>query len=210
MTNGFRLVMTKGPQPGQNFSLDKDMMIMGRDPSSDVVVNHPQASRQHARLRRQGYVIVLEDLGSTNGTFVNGTRITAPHTLSNGDVVGLGDSVTFNYYSAGPGAEETLVSRPSPAQQPDTMFIPQPSAAAPPPAPYTPTAYPAPQAYEQPQYAEPPAPKSRRGLLIGCGCLILLVIFACIALFLLDMFQILPPIFYEPLRWIGLDQLLGW
>ena len=87
--DGFRLVMTQGPEPGQTFTLDRDTLTIGRDPTSEVVIVDAQVSRQHARLVRQGNVVLLEDLGSTNGTFVNGVRVTTSHALSNGDVIAL-------------------------------------------------------------------------------------------------------------------------
>ncbi|OQY20253.1 MAG: hypothetical protein B6I34_08780 [Anaerolineaceae bacterium 4572_32.1] len=101
MSNDSRLVMNQGPQPGQTFMIDKDLVTLGRDPSSELVINDPQASRQHARITRRGNLEVIEDLGSTNGTFVNGVRLTDPHTLTNGDVIGLGDSIRLTYYGSG-------------------------------------------------------------------------------------------------------------
>ncbi len=217
MTNGFRLVMTKGPQPGQTFSVDKDLVTIGRDPAGDIVVNHPQVSRQHARLMRQGNVLILEDLGSTNGTFVSGVRLSAPHTLSNGDVVGMGDAVTFTFYGPPVGTEDTVVARPGAApQQPDTVYIP-PRPAAPPPPPPAPAYQPPPPS--APAYQPPPSPayvppapppiaaaperKSRKGLWAGCGCLVLLIVLACIGLFVADYFEVLPSFFYLPLQWLG-------
>jgi predicted component of type VI protein secretion system len=212
MSDGFRLVMTKGPQPGQTFGLElgKETVGVGRDPSSDVVVNHPQVSRQHARFVHQGQVMVLEDLGSTNGTFVNGMRLTAPHTLRNGDVVGLGDSVTFTFYGPTLVAEDTVVARPGATlPRPDTVVAPPAAAPAPsyqaPPAPsYQPAPVPAPSYPPAPVYEEEPEKKPRRWLWFGCGCLLLLVAFTCVAVLALDYLQMLPPVFYEPLRWLGI------
>lgn len=118
MTDDFRLVMSQGPQPGQTFPLDKDSLTLGRDPGTDIVINDPQVSRQHARITRQGGLMVIEDLGSTNGTFVNGMRLTGPHTLTSGDVIGLGDAVTLTYHGANVGATRTIVGPPSYAPPP--------------------------------------------------------------------------------------------
>jgi len=203
MTNDSRLVMSQGPQPGQTFMIDKDVMTLGRDPSNDIVINDPQASRQHVRITRRGNLMVIEDLGSTNGTFANGVRLTGPHTLSNGDAIGLGDSVRLTYYGAGTDASmmapTEVLGKPAAPLQPSYTPPPQP---APPPA-YTPPPPPsAPPAYA----AAPPVEKKGKSWLgMGCGCLVLLIIVGCVGVFALDYFGMLPPIFYRPLFWLGLD-----
>jgi len=168
MTDDFRLVMSQGPQPGQTFPLDKDSLTLGRDPGNDIVVNDPQASRQHARITRQGGLMVIEDLGSTNSTFVNGMRLTGPHTLVSGDVVGLGDAVTLTYYGASVAATSTIVGQPAAAPPP-------PSYAPPPAAAYAAT----------PPPTTPPVEeeKSKTRLWVGCGCLMLILACIVVALF---------------------------
>ena len=237
MISGSWLVMSQGPQPGQTFMLDRDWLTLGRDPSNEIVIGDPQISRQHARVTRQGKLIVIEDLGSTNGTFVNGMRLTGPHVMANGDVIGLGDAVTLTYYEVGIATEatETVVGRAaaaatSPAATPvPPTYAARPAAhqPAPPPAyaapPAPPPAYAAPPAppptypaTAQPPYmaAFPPSPvaappveegKRRTGLVVGCVVVaVLVVVAACVVVFVLDYLKLLPPIFYEPLRWLGL------
>ena len=68
-------------------------VVVGRSPSSDVVVDEPFVSATHARFTLQGPALVLEDLGSTNGTMVNGHNIGQPVTLRDGDEVQIGDTV---------------------------------------------------------------------------------------------------------------------
>ena len=193
MMDGFRLVMTQGPQPGQTFNLDKELISIGRDPGNDIVINHPQVSRQHARLVLQGGLMALEDLGSTNGTFVNGMRLMAPHTLANGDQISLGDAVTFTFYGQVAGAEKTVVAHPGTV--PSMPPFPPPEPAAPSP----------PQAYGPPPQPVPPsapAKKRRTGLWIGCGCAVLVgLALLAGALFYLDAYY--PHILYAPLRWLG-------
>jgi ABC-type multidrug transport system ATPase subunit/pSer/pThr/pTyr-binding forkhead associated (FHA) protein len=65
-------------------------ITLGRDPKCDLVVLDPQVSRQHARLTRSGKGWQLEDLDSTNGTFLNNRRLARPKILSAGDSIGLG------------------------------------------------------------------------------------------------------------------------
>jgi hypothetical protein len=203
MAEGSRLVMTQGPQPGQTFTLNQDTQTIGRDPSNPIEISDPQISRQHARITRQGGMMILEDLGSTNGTFVNGMRLTSPHALSSGDVIGLGDAVTLTFYGVGTSATETIVGRPtvSGPQPPPPEYEPagpQPAPTPPPPGPatYTPPPVTAPPPVEE----EPP---DRRWIWFGCGCLTLLLIGGCIGVFILDYMGMLPPLFYEPLRWLG-------
>ncbi|WP_058270844.1 FHA domain-containing protein [Olsenella massiliensis] len=68
-------------------------VVVGRSPSSDIVVDEPYVSATHARFTLQGPALVLEDLDSTNGTLVNGHPINQPVTLRDGDEVQVGDAI---------------------------------------------------------------------------------------------------------------------
>ena len=68
-------------------------VVVGRSPSSDIVINEPFVSATHARFTLQGPALVLEDLNSTNGTMVNGHLIGTPVTLRDGDEVQVGDTI---------------------------------------------------------------------------------------------------------------------
>lgn len=68
-------------------------VVVGRSPSSDIVIDEPFVSATHARFTLQGPALVLEDLGSTNGTLVNGHPIGQPVTLRDGDEVQIGDTI---------------------------------------------------------------------------------------------------------------------
>ena len=71
-----------------------DEMRIGRDPANDRVIDFPQVSGRHARLVRSGDGVEIEDLGSANGTYVNGRRVSARQAVTTGDAIGLG-SLTF-------------------------------------------------------------------------------------------------------------------
>ena len=198
-----QLVMSQGPQPGQTFRLDQELLSLGRDPENNIVINNPQVSRRHARIRCRGDLTVIEDVGSTNGTFVNGIRLTTPHNLFDGDVISLGDAVTLTYRGASLATTEPLDERPTVPAPPS--YEPQPAPApafspAPPPADRAPV-----PSGVQAEAEEPAREKtSRTWTWVGCGCLALLFVAVILGVFVLDSLRLLPPIFYEPLRWLGL------
>ena len=68
-------------------------VVIGRSPSSDIVIDEPYVSASHTRFTIQGPALVLEDLGSTNGTMVNGHIIEQPVTLRDTDEVQVGDVI---------------------------------------------------------------------------------------------------------------------
>lgn len=68
-------------------------VTIGRATTNQIVLSHPDVSRWHARLRRVGARFVLDDLDSTNGTFVNDTRLTGSHVLRHNDQVQIADVV---------------------------------------------------------------------------------------------------------------------
>jgi pSer/pThr/pTyr-binding forkhead associated (FHA) protein len=85
---GLVLLVTGGPLSGQRIDVDGDVVI-GRM-EGDVVLDDDQVSRRHAVLRNASGRLTIEDLGSTNGTRVNGRRIDAAVQLADGDTVEIG------------------------------------------------------------------------------------------------------------------------
>jgi hypothetical protein len=84
----------------REFVLMNGANVIGRDPEASIQLEARGVSRQHARILVSGGAATIEDLGSKNGTYVNGRRITAPVRLSEGDAIGLGAvSVTFRTVS---------------------------------------------------------------------------------------------------------------
>ncbi len=81
------LVAQSGPVTGQRWVLALNEAVIGRDPECDIVIPDRQVSRRHARLRRVDGGFELEDLGSKNGTHLNGARLTAPQRLQDGDLI---------------------------------------------------------------------------------------------------------------------------
>jgi len=136
----FQFVMRSGPTPGVTFPLEGDQLTIGRDSSNGVAINDAEVSRRHSRLSFQGGKYVIEDLGSTNGTFVNGQRLAGPVVLKAGDVVSLGEQIVLMYdaMNMDPGATMAASRRSSARVE------------APPAQAYAPTA-------AQPVYNPPPA-----------------------------------------------------
>jgi hypothetical protein len=80
---------------GRDVQLDRDVVVIGRSSGCDIVLDDPNVSRRHAEVRRLGEGFSLVDLGSTNGTEVNGQRV-GETSLMNGDVIGVGTTrLTF-------------------------------------------------------------------------------------------------------------------
>ncbi len=167
----FRLVVRRGPQPNQQYELNRDTITIGRDITNDIVINDPEVSRHHARLIVTAGGYMIEDLRSTNGTFVNRQRLTSPYQLANGDLIGMGETVTLAYEAIG-GVEATVVGGGArSAGQPAVMPGRPPASYAPPPMPAVPVAE---------EYGEPEADRNR-WIVIGCAGLTLLFCCALVA-----------------------------
>jgi hypothetical protein len=92
-----RLVVERAPghTPGMEYDIGEGA-VMGRGDQAEIRLEDPFASSRHAQLVRQGGILVLEDLGSTNGTYLNEELVTGPQPLHRGDRVRIGDS-EFTY-----------------------------------------------------------------------------------------------------------------
>jgi FHA domain len=85
------VVAAMGHQPGQEFDIDSGI-TMGRAASADVKIDDPFASAAHARIFPRGDFMYIEDMGSTNGTFLNGRQLRKPEQLKVADVIRIGDT----------------------------------------------------------------------------------------------------------------------
>jgi hypothetical protein len=191
-SSSFRLIVRRGPQPNQIYDLNKGIITLGRDITNDIVINDPEVSRHHCRLTQGGGGYTIEDLGSTNGTFINGQRLTGARPLSHGDMVGLGETVTLAYESAAAGASVEMgpgVATMPGSAPPGSEYAPPgysrqtagaPAAAAYPGAPAQQQPYGAPQqpmAYDYDYQDEPyEGGGAGRWVVLGCGCFLVLCI----------------------------------
>ena len=87
-----KLVTQSGPLAGQELPIDKPVIVLGRGVGGDVMLEDQEASRRHAEIRFSGREVSITDLGSRNGTFVNGARIQGAQTLRPGDEIRIGAS----------------------------------------------------------------------------------------------------------------------
>ena len=93
------LIADEGPLKGQRWQLS-ETIVLGRESSCNVVVNDRQISRFHARLTPTPEGIMLEDLGSKNGTYHNGAMLTAPVVLQDGDQIAVGIAQQFQFLTS--------------------------------------------------------------------------------------------------------------
>ncbi len=173
----YQITMRSGPSPGKTFPLELAEAFLGRDMANEITISDPEVSRRHARFTLQGDQVLVEDLGSTNGTFLNSQRISTPQQLRAGDVITLGENIVMVFEKAQYDPDATVVS-----SQP--AYTPPPAPQVRQPAQRSYQRQPEPAPYQQPQQASPVqrAPARRKGgfptwLLI---LIIAIVVVACV------------------------------
>jgi FHA domain len=186
-SRSYQLVQHAGPDPGNLYSLANSEIFLGRDINNDIVINDAEVSRKHARLLLQpSGEYQLEDLGSTNGTYIDGQRITGPHLMYPGETIMLGDNVRFHF--------ETVAQDPGATVAAAAAGIQTPSAAESPAVPEdTPP-------MEMPLDGQPAAAgqarrgrKSRDGMVwivAGLGCLVLFLCILILGVLAFDYFNL--------------------
>lgn len=90
---GFQLVISEGKEAGREFEFDQDSVVIGRTAECDVILYEAGVSRKHARILVENAGIWIEDLGSSNGTRVNGETIQKKKALKDGDSISMGPVV---------------------------------------------------------------------------------------------------------------------
>ena len=91
VTPRLEVVAAMGHEPGSAFAID-DSATIGRSDSADVRIDDPYASSAHARIFPRGEYMYIEDMGSTNGTFLNGRPLRQPEQLKVADRIRIGDT----------------------------------------------------------------------------------------------------------------------
>jgi pSer/pThr/pTyr-binding forkhead associated (FHA) protein len=164
------LVVTAGAAAGQRFALGEELVI-GRAVSGEGMLSDDhELSRRHARVARDAAGrLTIEDLGSANGTFVNGERVRDPHPLKLGDAVRVGSStLQLTQVGQSPAAPVPETNRPAVAATAPPTPVTPPAAVAPP----TPAAPPAAAAISSPAPAAPPADLSDLPSALPAGSII--------------------------------------
>jgi pSer/pThr/pTyr-binding forkhead associated (FHA) protein len=188
----YRLVVRQGPIPGQVFELNRNEVSIGRDISNDFVINDAEVSRKHARLTLEGDRYKIEDLNSTNGTYIDGQRLIGPHVMAIGEIIMFGDNVGVIFDGETVGADVTVPSpivqgmTPVSAMPAPVESISQPSEPFPPPARYQPSPEQALPEVEPEQAAEAGKKPVNTWLLAGCGCLLVILVLAIALLVFID------------------------
>src|SRR5215208_5825319 len=155
-----QLIVVDGPNQGTEFDISGSSVI-GRDPSSGIVLDDPEASRRHASVSAAGESITVEDLGSTNGTYVAGERIQGSRQVGSGDRIRIGTTVMEVRVAAAapppaPEAEDPQATRIGGMPIPDAP----PAEDAGDQGGFEPSGPPEPPATPEPaEPAEPPAPE---------------------------------------------------
>jgi pSer/pThr/pTyr-binding forkhead associated (FHA) protein len=223
------LTVRTGPHEGMVFDLDKETMILGRDETNDIVLPDAEVSRKHSRLTYSPQGYVLEDLGSTNGTFVNADRLSGPHLLIPGDQIGLSQKLVISIELAEVDASATLVVKPlveTPAAEVEEsspeikafvakieesaaeLEAPVPQVEAPAAKVEAPAAEDVAAKREEFEVVKETAPERKkrinRWVIAGIGCAALIIVFGGIFWFLDSRY---PEILYAPLY--ALMELLG-
>lgn len=188
----YRLVVRQGPTPGQIFELNTNEISIGRDIANDIVINDAEVSRKHARLILEGDRYKIEDLNSTNGTYIDGQRLIGPHLLAIGEIIMFGDNIGV-IFDGEPGTSDVTVQSPVDLGMTPVSAIPAPVESYVQPIPQTlPQMKAAPAAQQYPPELQPEllAETEKKPinswLLAGCGCLLVIVILAIALLVFID------------------------
>lgn len=151
-----RRIIVKGPETEETFDLKEGATVIGRQAGTDIRLNHPMVSRKHAQIECSARGCQLVDLGSANGTSLNGKSLEANSQagLSNGDAIQIGTfELTFEQIAVEPPKAEP----PPPPPEPE----PEPPPPEPPKPPTMPPKPPSQDGFRPFDYSQPPPGLSR-------------------------------------------------
>ena len=90
-----KIIFRAGLQAGKEFQILNEEITFGRDSGNSIVLDDIQISRHHLKIYRKNADLFIEDLKSTNGTFLNGKNLKKPQRLRNGDLITIGENNVF-------------------------------------------------------------------------------------------------------------------
>lgn len=154
----YRITMRSGPTPGKSFLLEEAEMFLGRDLTNNIAIPDPEISRRHVRFVTTPDGVLIEDQGSTNGTFVNGVRLAASQQLKQGDLITFGENIVVVFEAIIHDPDATVVAS-------QTQMPSRPVQAAQRVAPSQPVRVPEPVIYQAPPVysgAVPETPKKKK------------------------------------------------
>ncbi len=221
MGTSHQLIMRRGPFQDNQYPLKNDHTIIGRATSCDIHIPDPEISRQHARMVAQGAgMYAIEDLGSTNGTFVNGRRASSLTPVNHNDIIDLGEALQFVFETVMDGVD-TTPDFIIPGTGDYVIADEQAEAAAMSSSPMSSSPMPSSPTPQEPTPSEPtpsesdpmpPPPEqviihqiersksSKRNMLMGCGGVLLLTACCIGMLFVLDAYNGGELLYCGPLR----------
>lgn len=157
------LIVKQGPQIGILFPITGNRVVLGREETCDIIIQDAEVSRRHSELVWEHNGFLMQDLGSSNGTFVNGVQITTPTRLKPGDVIGLGQTgLVLEMETTSPTASKDYEA---------PHIAPKPVSAKP--------------------YSEQKPSGSKKLIVMGCGFLMLLCACGTMTLLGLDMVDVI-------------------
>lgn len=106
------LILEEGAEESRRWLVEKERTTLGRWPDNDVVLPDRLVSRHHAQIRRVGTQYLLEDCGSTNGTFLNGVKIDEPSSLQDGDAIQINPRFRLRFVDSASTAPMPDLQRP--------------------------------------------------------------------------------------------------
>jgi pSer/pThr/pTyr-binding forkhead associated (FHA) protein len=187
----YRLVVRQGPIPGQIFELNRNEISIGRDIANDFVINDAEVSRRHAQLTLEEDHYRIDDLNSTNGTYIDGQRLIGPHLMAIGEIIMLGDNVGLVFDGEPAKPDLTIPSDVDIDSTPVTAYS-LPEEDRPQPVISRQAEV---KSFDKPEYAipemEPESPPEtlkkpiNTWLLAGCGCIVvILLLFVALFVFI--------------------------
>lgn len=126
MTEALYYLILESSEPHETFPITQDFTHIGRSTQNDVVIDDPHISRIHARIIRQRGVFLLEDLNSTNGTFVNERRVVHPVVLQAGDTIRLGPNVRLRFVGPESDLTPTVAAPLAAGEAAEDVQVPMP------------------------------------------------------------------------------------